>query len=382
MASDTGSGNPCSGLHRKVPLPPAAPPRPVETGSDDMRNAVTLKDIARETGVHVSTVSRALGPNAHNTLTEQVITRVRVAAARMGYVPNRLASGLRTNRTMTVGMMIPDITNPVFPPMVRGVESVLEPLGYASIIVNTDNLVEREHRLADILRERGVDGIIHAAVLRHDPRIDAIVAQGTPVVTANCSLASPDIPAVVSDDAHGIHLMLHYMYKLGHRAITHIAGPEELSTGQIRRQAFIEAAEGLGLHLPDGAIARTDRFDEAAGLRAAQHLVQAGPPFTAILCANDRLALGAIDYLRSCGIDCPAQVSVSGFNDIPMLDLIPPRLTTVRIQPFEVGRVSAQLLLQIMTDKTAARPRETVLPVSLVVRDSVTVAPDRPVSTA
>jgi LacI family transcriptional regulator len=229
-----------------------------------MRNAVTLKDVARETGVHVSTVSRALGPNAHNTLTEQVITRVRDAAARMGYVPNRLASGLRTNRTMTVGMMIPDITNPVFPPMVRGVESVLEPLGYASIIVNTDNLVEREQRLADILRERGVDGIIHAAVLRHDPRIDAIVAQGTPVVTANRSMESPDIPAVVNDDAHGIHLMLRHMYDLGHRAITHIAGPEELSTGQIRRQAFIEAAEGLGLHLPDGAIARTDRFDEAA----------------------------------------------------------------------------------------------------------------------
>lgn len=342
-----------------------------------MRNAVTLKDIARETGVHVSTVSRALGPNAQTTLTEQVIVRVREAATRMGYVPNRLASGLRTNRTMTVGMMIPDITNSVFPPMVRGVESVLEPMGYASIIVNTDSLVEREHRLADILRERGVDGIIHAAVLRNDPRIEAIVAQGTPVVTANRSIDSANIPAVVNDDAHGIHLMLRHLYDFGHRQIVHIAGPQELSTGQIRYQAFLDAARGLGLHLPEGAIARTNRFDEAEGHRAARELAQTGVPFTAILCANDRLALGAIDYLRSHGITCPEQVSVTGFNDMPMLDLIPPRLTTVRIQQFEVGRVSAQILLQIMIDKDAVPAKETVLPVELIVRDSVTIAPKK-----
>lgn len=344
-----------------------------------MRTAVTLKDIARETGVHVSTVSRALGPNAHNTLTEQVITRVRETATRMGYVPNRLASGLRTNRTMTVGMMIPDITNSVFPPMVRGVESVLEPMGYASIIVNTDSLVEREHRLADILRERGVDGIIHAAVLRNDPKIDAIVAQGTPVVTANRSIDSPNIPAVVNDDAHGIHLMLRHLHDFGHRQIVHIAGPQELSTGQIRYQAFLDAAQSLGIHLPQGAIARTNRFDEAEGHRAAGELARTGLPFTAILCANDRLALGAIDYLRSRGINCPTQVSVTGFNDMPMLDLIPPRLTTVRIQQFEVGRVSAQLLLQIMNDRDSSYPKETVLPVELIVRDSVTMAPTKPV---
>lgn len=340
-----------------------------------MKHAVTLKDIARETGVHVSTVSRALGPNAQNTLTEQVIQRVRETAERMGYVPNRLASGLRTNRTMTVGMMIPDITNAVFPPMVRGVESVLEPMGYASIIVNTDSQPEREHRLANILRERGVDGLIHAAVLRDDPKIDALAAQGTPVVTANRSIDSPEIPAVINDDAHGIHLMLRHLHDMGHRRIAHIAGPQELSTGKIRFEAYLDAARGLGLDLPPQSIAMAVRFDEKEGYRCAQGLLDAGLPFTAILCANDRLALGAIALLRSRGIDCPRQVSVTGFNDMPMLDLISPSLTTIRIQQFEVGQVSARILLQIMTDRDSTPPKETVLPVQLVRRASVAPAP-------
>ena len=336
-----------------------------------MKNAVTLKDIARETGVHVSTVSRALGPNAQNTLTEQVIVRVRETAERLGYVPNRLASGLRTNRTMTVGMMIPDITNAVFPPMVRGVESVLEPMGYASIIVNTDSDPDREHHLANILRERGVDGLIHAAVLRDDPKIDALAAKGTPVVTANRSIDSPDIPAVVNDDAHGIHLMLRHLHDFGHRRIAHIAGPQELSTGQIRYEAYLEAARGLGLHLPATSIATAVRFDEREGYRCARDLVDNGPPFTAILCANDRLALGAIGLLRARGMDCPGQVSVTGFNDMPMLDLMSPPLTTIRIQQFEVGRESARILLGIMTDKDSTYPRKTVLPVRLIRRGSV-----------
>jgi LacI family transcriptional regulator len=339
-----------------------------------MKNAVTLKDIARETGVHVSTVSRALSPNAQNTLTEQVIKRVRETAERLGYVPNRLASGLRTNRTMTVGMMIPDITNAVFPPMVRGVESVLEPMGYASIIVNTDSQPEREHRLANILRERGVDGLIHAAVLRNDPKIDALAAQGTPVVTANRSIDSPDIPAVVNDDAHGIHLMLRHLHEFGHRRIAHIAGPQELSTGQIRYEAYLDAARGLGLDPPATSIAMAARFDEKEGYRCAQELLDSGPPFTAILCANDRLALGAIGLLRARGIDCPGQISVTGFNDMPMLDLISPPLTTIRIQQFEVGQVSARILLQIMTEKDSNHPKETVLPVQLIRRKSVAPA--------
>src|SRR5690606_27803743 len=162
-----------------------------------MKKPTTLKDIARETGVHVSTVSRALDINGRSSLTDDVIQRVRDTALRLDYRPNRLASALRTSRTMTVGILIPDITNTVFPPIVRGMESVLEPLGDAAIIVTADNVPEREQRLVEVLRERGVDGIIHAAAQRDAPCIIEVAQPGTPVVTVNRSIEGSDIPGVV-----------------------------------------------------------------------------------------------------------------------------------------------------------------------------------------
>ena len=120
-----------------------------------MKKSVTLKDIARETGVHVSTVSRALDPNGQKILTLGVVEKIRACASRMGYRKNNLAFGLRTNRTMTIGVIIPDLTNTLFPLIVRGIESVLEVRGYASIIVNTDNDADRKVKLLDVLLERG-----------------------------------------------------------------------------------------------------------------------------------------------------------------------------------------------------------------------------------
>ena len=336
-----------------------------------MKRSVTLKDIARETGVHVSTVSRALDSDAHKILTDEVVERVRGAATRMGYRRNRLASGLRTNRTMTVGMMLPDITNTLFPPIVRGVESILEPMGYASIIVNTDNDVARESKLVDVLLERGVDGIINAAAHRSDPRIVAVASQGVPVITVNRQIDDASIPSVVNDDASGVRLAARHLYDAGHRRIAHLAGPQALSTGRIRLRAFEQAAQDLKLNLPHEATVSAIRFDEDEGSRCTDILLNCGWDFTAILCANDRLALGAMDLLKRRGIDCPADVSVTGFNDLPFLDLISPGLTTIRVQQFEVGRMSAELLMKMMKDPKELIPSTTVLPVKLIERESV-----------
>lgn len=336
-----------------------------------LKTRVTLKDIARETGVHVSTVSRALDPNARSSLTDEVVERIKAAASSLGYRPNRLAYGLRTNRTMTVGVMIPDITNMLFPPIVRGIESVLEPLGYASMIVNTDNQVEREARLIEVLSERGVDGIIHAAVLRSDPKIAEVAAQGLPVITLNRRIEGEAIPYVINDEYAGVRLMLEHLFEQGHRHVAHIAGPSDLSTGQTRFDAFKRASCDLGLPLPQPLTAISTRFDEDEGRRCAGLLLDAGEAFTAILCANDRLALGAIDRLRQHGLDCPKDVSVTGFNDMPFLDLIPPALTTIRIRQFEAGQAVARLLLDLIGPLSIDVPPETILPVELVRRESV-----------
>ncbi len=335
------------------------------------KKRVTLKDVARETGVHVSTVSRALDPIERKNITEEVVSRIQAAAESLGYRPNRIAAGLRTNRTMTVGVMIPDITNVIFPPILRGIESVLEPLGYASIIVNTDSERDRESRLVDVLRDRGVDGIIHIAALRSDPSIARAAADGMPVVTLNRKVENSSIPYVINDDEAGVWEMLRHLSDLGHRRIAHLAGPQDLSTGQLRLVAFRTAAKRLGIEADPELVIAATRFDEKEGGRCVNELLASQRKFTALLCANDRLALGAIDALREHGLDCPRDVSVTGFNDMPFLELIRPKLTTVRIRQHGAGRCAAEILLRLMGPPDHQTvPLETILPVEIVIRDS------------
>lgn len=336
-----------------------------------MNKRVTLKDIARATGVHVSTVSRALDPKRDTPLTVDVVTRIRETAEKLGYRPNQIASSLRTQRTMTIGVMIPDITNLIFPPILRGIESVMEPLGYASIIVNTDSQRGREQRLVEILQDRGVDGIIHTAVLLDDPTIVRAAAAGLPVVTLNRKIEGTQIPYIINDETAGINAVFSLLYDKGHRRIAHLAGPRALSTGQLRLDAFRAAAQSRGIDPDSLTVIEANQFDESDGRCAAADILHADPGTTAILCANDRLALGAIDQCRSLGLRCPEDISVTGFNDMPFLDMIPPRLTTVRIQQFDAGVVAARHMAAMLSGRGASVPIETILPVQLIERDSV-----------
>lgn len=336
-----------------------------------MNKRVTLKDIAKATGVHVSTVSRALDPNRQKTLTEDVVEKIRATAAELGYRPNRVAYSLRTNKTMTIGVMIPDITNMIFPPILRGIESVMEPNGYASIIVNTDSQRGREAELLGILRDRGVDGLIHTAALLSEPTVVQAAKEGLPVVTLNRRNDDPCVPFVVNDDVGGIRELYEHLRAQGHERIAHVAGPSDLSTGQLRRKAFVDVVRRSGLDSSDLTISEACRFDEEEGRRCTFELLENTPETTAILCANDRLALGALQAVRSLGLDCPSDISITGFNDMPFLDMIPPGLTTVRVQQFQAGKVAAGHLLSMLRGDAGQVPHETILPVTFVKRASV-----------
>ncbi|MCY4186601.1 MAG: LacI family DNA-binding transcriptional regulator [Rhodobacteraceae bacterium] len=335
------------------------------------RNVVTLKDIAKEVGVDKSTVSRALNSGTQDLLTPEVVAKIQDAATRMGYRKNQLARSLRTHRTMIVGIVLPDITNTLFAPIVRGAESVLEPLGYTSMIVNTDDDSERRNYLIGVLLERGVDGIIDAAPQISASPFKTIEEHGIPLVTAIRKTDHTSIPAVINDDEEGIRLLIQYLYARGHRKIAHIAGPLALSTGNLRLNAFKHHMIHIGLDIPEKAIAYANRFDEDEGSRCALDLLVSGLDCSAVICANDRLALGAIKALHQSGVTCPEHISVTGFNDLPFLNLIPPGLTTIRIQQFDVGRLSAELLTRMMTTQDATIPRTSILPVELVERGSV-----------
>jgi LacI family transcriptional regulator len=332
------------------------------------KKRTTLKDIAEAVGLHVSTVSRALDPNMRGSISREVAERVIQTARAMGYRPNRMAYGLRTRRSLTTGIVLPDIANVIFPPIVRGVESVLEPVGYASFIVNTDNSASREEWLLETLLDRGVDGVVHAAALRHDPAGLELVRQGVPLVSVNRRIEGSTVPYVVNDEAGGIDQLFAHLWELGHRAIGHIAGQQATSTGHARLEAFGACSAARGRRDWRERVAESESYTQAEGRRCMEALLLRGGAMTAVMAANDMLALGAIEALRAHGLRCPEDVSVTGFNDMPFLELIPPALTTVRIEQVAAGVAAAELLLRLMAEEEAVG--SVTLPVTLRVRAS------------
>ncbi|GAA2205471.1 substrate-binding domain-containing protein [Nonomuraea monospora] len=329
--------------------------------------APTLRDVAEAAGVHTATASRALNPKTRQQISAETARRVMRAAQALGYQPNSVARSLKTSRTATVGLVIPDLTNPLFPPIVRGVESVLESGGYNVWIVNTDNDAERERAKIESLRARQVEGLIVATARLEHPLLEQLHEQGVRMVLINRQVEHLSLPAVTGDDATGVTAAVRHLAALGHTRIAHLSGPLSTSTGRVRAQAFRHAVRDLGL--PGDLVAECARWSESDGAAALRALLSRGAAFTAVVAGNDLIALGCYDVFAERGLSCPGDVSVIGFNDMPFLDKLRPPLTTVAVPHHELGAEAARMLLDCIDDP--GRPARTLLlPVSLVVRGS------------
>lgn len=338
------------------------------------RPSVTIREVARLAQVHPGTVSRALNEQTRGLVNEDTAARVLAAAEQLGYRPNPIARGLKTNRSFTVGVLVPDLTNPVFPPMVRGIEDRLTQDGYTPLIVNSDNDAGRERNLVKALRARQVDGFI-SATARLDHELSANDAlSGLPLVLINRSFEDASVPAVTIDDERGIHLAVEHVVSLGHRRIGHVGGPQNLSTGHRRYAGFLWAMEELGLEVDRRHLSFGNAFVDEQGQLACAQVLAHGPPVTAIVAANDRLAIGCYDALREAGLRCPEDVSIVGFNDMPFVDRLQPPLTSVRVPGRELGMVAAELLLDQLRGEAVAR-QEIMLEPTLVVRGSTAPPP-------
>lgn len=333
------------------------------------RSRVTIRDVAERVGVHPSTVSRVLNPATRGRITSEIVEKVTDAAAELGYRPNQTARGLRTNRTRTIGVLIPDITNPLFPPIIRGIEDGLGAGGYTAILGNTDNIASRESEAVSTLRARQIDGLILATARRDDPIVAECIADGLPLVLVNRTADADGVSSIVNDDALGIALAVRHLKERGHTRIAHIAGPRSLSTGEARRQSFIAAMKAEGLEAEPALIAETTAFSEDEGLRAAAQLISGEAKFTAIVAANDLIALGAYEALGDAGLRCPDEISVTGFNDMPFVDRLSPPLTTVRIPHYELGREAGRRLVELIENPDSPA-RATTLRPELIVRGS------------
>ncbi len=329
----------------------------------------TLRDVADAAGVHPATASRALNPATRGLVNADTARRVIKVAESLGYRPNPIARGLKTSKSGTVGLVIPDLTNPLFPPIVRGIEDVLEPAGYSGLIVNTDNDPSRERAQIESLRSRQVEGFIVATALLDHPLLDQLRREGVLMVMVNRRPDGLDVPSITPDDAAGVELAVRHLAALGHRRIAHLAGPANTSTGVVRARSFRNTVHDLGLEEDPALTTICPYWSEAAGADALRALLDSGAEFTAVVAGNDLIALGCYDVFAERSIECPRDVSVVGFNDMPFLDKLRPPLTTVAVPHQQIGAEAARMLLDAIAEPS--RPaRSVLLPLSLVVRGS------------
>lgn len=330
---------------------------------------VTLREVAQHAGVHPATASRAI--NAETRALVNVITaeRVLTAAAELGYRPNPMARGLKTNRSETIGVLIPDLMNALFPPIVRGIEDRLSGEGYTIFLANSDNDQQKGRLQFEAMRARQVEGYILATAEQDDPLIPGALVTEIPIVMVNRTIKHEHAFTVVGRDRTGSSIAVDHLVELGHRRIAHVGGPRRFSTGLARYEGFIKAMLLHRLEPDEELIWFGKGFSERDGMLGFQTLLRSEKEFTAVVAGNDLLALGCYDAMAKENISCPREVSVVGYNDMPLMDKLCPPLTTIRIPHYEIGWKAADLLLERLHDMKAP-PRTTFLEPELIVRSS------------
>lgn len=329
--------------------------------------AVTIKDVARAAGVGQATVSRVL--NGSGPVGQETRERVLAACRALGYVPNGPARSLVNRATGTVGLIIPDITNPFFPAVTRGVEDAASQAGYTVFLCNTDNDSAMEETDVRKLRERCVDGIIFVGSQARRSRLERLLQDGIPVVVTDREVSDLDADSVLVDNAAGASAAVSHLVELGHTRIAHAAGHRETPTGQDRCTGYRSALEQAGLPVDESLIVWGE-FNVESGIRAGQVLLGRSPRPTAIFAANDMIALGVIRAAREAGLAVPQDLSVVGFDDIPMAALVSPPLTTVRQPAYEMGWLAMRMLLERIEGRVTGGGRRHLFRPELILRGS------------
>ncbi len=334
----------------------------------ERRRGVTLRDVASAAGVHVSTASRSLDPARSGRISEATVRRVRRMSEQLGYTPDLVARGLKRGTSGTIGVVVSSVEEPFIGLVVRGLMEGLEQHELVSLIAETRDESSRLEMLLNVLVGRRVDAIVTTAAREQDGRLlQAVAKAGTPVVLAVRTAPGVTASSVVGDDAGGAALAVDHLAELGHRDCAQLRGPAGVSTFRVRGRVFEQRVAELGLDdLSPPEHARRVTVDEGRRLMELT-LARARP--TAVFAHTDLLAVGALEAIRAAGLECPADVSVVGFNDAPLAQYLTPPLSTVRIRGVDIGRTAAELALAAIADSRAKRRTVTFAP-ELVVRAS------------
>lgn len=333
-----------------------------------MKKTPSLVDVARRAKVNISTVSRTINQTGKiGSATQQRVLKV---MRELGYVPNRVARRLRARDMTThlLGLIIPNIQNPFFADLARGVEDVAYRNKFAVLLCNYDEDPDKEHFYLDVMEAESVDGIILPPIRESDPAVLRVVRKGTPVVCVDRSLTGSTLDKVEVDNHGGALQAVEHILARGHRRIGIIGGPADSSTGRERLRGYKDALAAAGLTLKPELI-RTGDFKTESGQRLADELLSLPTPPTALFVCNGSMTAGALEAITARGLRIPQQIAIVGFDDLPLASVLSPPLTVVRQPAYEVGKSAAELLLRRIADPESAPTSIRLLP-SLIVRKS------------
>ncbi|MFC7584893.1 LacI family DNA-binding transcriptional regulator [Nonomuraea antimicrobica] len=306
---------------RRAPAGPGGAPIFDEPPRAARGERPSIRRVADLAGVSATTVSHTL--NGRRPVAEQTRRRVLRAIEELGYRPNVLARGLRTSRSQTVGLIIPDITNPFYPALARGLQDVLAPAGYDQIISNTDGVHGIEQTAIEQMIARQVDGLAFAVFHTHAEDLLPVIEAGIPVVRLGGRLVQQGVDLVHSDDEGGAAEATRYLLGCGYRRIAFVCGPEAEGPAAERVTGYRAALADAGVPGGEALVAHTG-FSRTGGAEGVARLLQLARPPDAVLCANDVMAIGALDVAARLGLRVPEDLAVMGFDDIDAAGLVSP----------------------------------------------------------
>jgi LacI family transcriptional regulator len=328
--------------------------------------AITIKEVAREAGVSIATVSRVF--NDSGPVGEETRQRILAVARRLRYIPHGAARSLITSRTMTLGVLLPDLYGEFFSEVIRGIDQVAQQHRYHLLLSSSHN--DREEIEAAL---RAMKGRVYGLVIMY-PDLDAKalrdnLSDALPVVLLNCRIDGGVFDAITINNYGGAYAMTHHLIGHGHRRIALITGGRENYDAAERVRGYRAALRDAGAEWVE-SLEVDGAFTEASGYAAAQQLLALSPRPTAVFASNDAMAIGALSAFREGGLRAPDDIAVAGFDDIPIAGYVTPRLSSVHVPITDLGaRAMAHLIATVRQEQRPAG-RQEVIPTTLVLRDS------------
>lgn len=322
----------------------------------------TILDVAKRAQVSKATVSRVLNNNPK--VNPEIRRRVLAAIDELGYVPNAIARNLANSTSNTIGLILPDITNPYFPVLARGIEDTAHQLGYTLFICNTDNDPKVEQEYIRKMVQQQVGGIILISSILGEETVNGLKGLQTPFVLCDRSIPDSPFDTVTIDHYRAAREVVEWLIAQGHRRICHLAGPRQVQSAEMRKQAYADAMSEAGL----SPVVRVGSYSYESGLRLMNEVLDECRP-SAVFAANDLIAFGAMNAIHGRGLRVPEDIAVFGCDDILFAQMCKPALSTIRVPAYQIG-VTAVRLLDSRMKGGDADAQHVILEHKLIIRES------------